>query len=116
MVATAKVQARNIERHTGADPGASLGIGVTVPLAGLYLKPKAVIKGVAPRFRELEIHFFTGSITFRVLHCYAHFIEDSHVIEAALGIEHLALAQAIAGTDLDFTLHDKRPRVIHAGN
>ena len=55
VVASAKIEARNIERYAGADAGASLGIGTAAGLSGLHLKSKAVIECVAPRFRELEI-------------------------------------------------------------
>ena len=62
MVASAKVKARNIERYAAAYAGVSLGTRRAAALSGLYLKSYAVIKRVAPSFRELEIDFFAGAI------------------------------------------------------
>src|SRR6185437_11301713 len=116
MVASAEIEPRHVKRYSSANAGGTLRVRHSAGLPGLHFQAKAVIKSVAPRFRNLEVEIFVGGIAVRVLHRYIDFVKNSQIIEAALGIEHLALAQSVTAADPDFTLHHERTGIVKPGN
>src|SRR5215470_2826393 len=108
MVATAKIQASDVKRNTRANAGLTLWGGAACGLAGLYLQAESIIKGVPLGLTHLEIDIFVAGFAVRILNRHIHLIKDAHIVEAALRIQHVALAEGLARVDLHLTFHHER--------
>src|SRR5215472_16031868 len=116
VIAPAKVEPGDIERYARAYAGLTLRVGGSRRLPGLHLEADTVVEGIATRLSQLEVDVLMCGFTVRILNGYVDLVENPHVIKTALGIKHLALAEAVTAADLDFTLHDERSRVVETGD
>ena len=81
-------------RHHGADAGLPERlVGSEGGLSGLELETAAVIEGVAIGLARRDQHVLPRLGAVRVLDGRVHLLEQAEVVEAALALQHLLLAQ-----------------------
>ena len=74
--------------------------------AGFEFQTEAIGEGVAFGFLHLDQNIFLGVGAVGILHGSIDLAEDAKVVEPALGIKKISLAERLAGNHLNFALHD----------
>ena len=78
--------------------------------------PKAISEGIALGFLQLDKNVLLGIGARGILYGRIDLVEDAEVIEFALRIKKILLAERLAGNFLDLALHDEVARVIEAAD
>jgi hypothetical protein len=116
LIATANVEAGDIEFDARTDPGSTAGRVVSGGQTGFEFQADAVGEGVTLGFLHLNENIFLGVGALGILDGSVDLAEDAEVIELALGIEEVALAERLSGSHLNFALHNVVASVIEPGH
>src|SRR5208337_4143132 len=113
LMTTAHVDAADAERHHGADAGFSEGlVGAVGGLSSLEFETGAVIEGVAIGFVHRDHHVLARLGAVGVLDGRVHLLEKAEVVEAALTLQHVLLAQGSAWLHPDCAAGDSGPGMV----
>ena len=117
MIASAEVQPGDAERDARTYSCFAQGLICTPGrLPGLKLQSQTIVESIALGLLNVHQYIFLTLVASRILNSRIHLAEDTEVVQALLGIQHINLAQRITGLDLDFTLHDGVAGVVQAGH
>ena len=116
LVAAAHVEAGNVESYARAHAsrtGRGIGAGRQ---AGFEFQAESVGEGVTLGFLHLNQNIFLRIGAFGILHGGVDLAENAEVIQLALGIEQVLLAERLAGNYLNFALHHEVAGVVEPGD
>ena len=112
---TADVDAVDPEGHHRTDAGLSQRlIGSDRGLSGLELETDSVIEGVTIGLARGDQHVLARFGTLRILNGSVHLFEEADVVEAALALQHVLLAQGRAGLHPHFPAGNTGAGVVQA--
>ena len=116
LIAAGDIEAGDIEFDAGTDAGGSGGSVGAGGQAGFEFQAEAVGEGVALGFLHLDENIFLRIGALGILDGGIDLAEDAEIVELALRVEEVLLAERLAGNFLNFALHDVVAGVIESGD
>ena len=115
LIPSAKVQPRNVKGNPRADARGALGlVAADTRLSRLKFEAQPVIKGVTLSFMNVYQNILVRFGSTWILYGGINFVKNPQIIETALSVKHILLAQRRLRYDLQLSVNDIRSSVVQA--